>query len=65
MDQEIQKKLEEIKHLDAQNEKIAIGHMLQDEQAAISASRMLQAKYFITPYAEHVFKMIKLMLKLD
>lgn len=59
MDQEIQKKLEEIKHLDAQNEKIAIGHMLQDEQAAISASRMLQAKYFITPYAEHIFKIIK------
>ena len=38
MDQEIQKKLEEIKHLDAQNEKIAIGHMLQDEQAAITGS---------------------------
>lgn len=59
MDQDILTKLEEIKALDARNEKIAIGHMLQDEQAAISASRMVHEKYFITPHAAHVFKIVK------
>ena len=59
MDQDIFTKLEEIKALDARNEKIAIGHMLQDEQAAISASRMVHEKYFITPHAAHVFKIVK------
>ena len=51
MDQDILTKLEEIKQLDARNEKIAIGHMLQDEVAAITGTRMLIAKYFITPHA--------------
>jgi replicative DNA helicase len=59
MDHDILTKLEEIKALDAKNEKIAIGHMLQDEQAAISASRMVHEKYFITPHAAHVFKIVK------
>jgi len=59
MDHDILTKLEEIKALDARNEKIAIGHMLQDEQAAISASRMVHEKYFITPHAAHVFKIVK------
>lgn len=59
MHQELQEKLDKIKHLDAQNEKIAIGHMLQDEQSAIMASRMLQEKYFITPYAAHIFKIVR------
>jgi len=59
MDQDILTKLEEIKALDARNEKIAIGHMLQDEQAAINASRMVHEKYFITPHAAHVFKIVK------
>jgi len=59
MDQDILTKLEEIKALDARNEKIAIGHMLQDEQAAISASRMVHEKYFVTPHAAHVFKIVK------
>ena len=59
MDQDILTKLEEIKALDAKNEKIAIGHMLQDEQAAISASRMVHEKYFVTPHAAHVFKIVK------
>lgn len=59
MDKEILKKLEEIKHLDAQNEKLAIGYMLQDEQAAITGNRILHEKYFVTPHAAHVFKIIK------
>lgn len=59
MDHDILTKLEEIKALDAKNEKIAIGHMLQDEQAAISATRMVHEKYFITPHAAHVFKIVK------
>lgn len=59
MDQDILTKLEEIKQLDARNEKIAIGHMLQDEVAAITGTRMLIAKYFITPHAAHVFKIVK------
>ena len=59
MDQDILTKLEEIKQLDARNEKIAIGHMLQDEVAAITGTRMLIAKYFITPNAAHVFKIVK------
>lgn len=59
MDQDVLTKLEEIKALDAKNEKIAIGHMLQDEVAAITGTRMLIAKYFITPHAAHVFKIVK------
>jgi replicative DNA helicase len=59
MDKEILKKLEEIKHLDAQNEKLAIGYMLQNEQAAISSSRMLQEKYFIDSQAAYIFKIVK------
>ena len=43
---EYQAKLEEIQKIDVQNERTAIGHMLQDEQAALSGSRMLQPKYF-------------------
>jgi replicative DNA helicase len=56
---EYQAKLEEIQKIDVQNERTAIGHMLQDEQAALSGSRMLQPKYFLTPYATHIFKIIK------
>ena len=56
---EYQAKLEEIQKIDVQNERTAIGHMLQDEQAALSGSRMLQPKYFLTPYAAHIFKIIK------
>lgn len=56
---EYQGKLEEIQKIDIQNERTAIGHMLQDEQAALSGTRMLQAKYFLTPYAAHIFKIIQ------
>lgn len=56
MYQEYQTKLEEIQKIDVQNERTAIGHMLQDEQAALTGSRMLQPKYFLTPYAAHIFK---------
>ena len=56
---EYQAKLEEIQKIDVQNERTAIGHMLQDEQAALSGSRMLQPKYFLTPYAAHIFKIIQ------
>ncbi|MEY4332987.1 MAG: hypothetical protein RLZZ196_1725 [Bacteroidota bacterium] len=59
MDQDILTKLEEIKALDAKNEKIAIGYMLQNEHAAINASRMVHEKYFVTPHAAHVFKIVK------
>lgn len=59
MDQDIFTKLEEIKALDARNEKIAIGYMLQNEHAAINASRMIHEKYFVTPHAAHVFKIVK------
>ena len=59
MDQNILIKLEEIKHLDTITEKTAIGYMLQDEQAAITGSRILHDKYFVTPHAAHVFKIIK------
>jgi replicative DNA helicase len=59
MYQEYQTKLEEIQKIDVQNERTAIGHMLQDEQASLSGSRMLQPKYFLTPYAAHIFKIIQ------
>jgi replicative DNA helicase len=59
MDQDILTKLEEIKALDAKNEKIAIGYMLQNEHAAINASRIVHEKYFVTPHAAHVFKIVK------
>ncbi|MCA9385745.1 DnaB-like helicase C-terminal domain-containing protein [Candidatus Dojkabacteria bacterium] len=59
MDQDVLTKLDEIKALDAKNEKIAIGHMLQDEVAAITGTKMLIAKYFITPHAVHVFEIVK------
>ena len=59
MDQDILTKLEEIKALDAKNEKIAIGYMLQNEHAAINASRIVHEKYFVTPQAAHVFKIVK------
>ena len=52
-------KLEEILKIDVQNERTAIGHMLQDEQAAISGSRMLQSKYFLTPYAVYIFNIVQ------
>lgn len=52
-------KLEQIQKLDYDNEKTAIGHMLLDENAAISGSKMLQAKYFLSPHASHIFKIIK------
>jgi replicative DNA helicase len=59
MSQEVLTKLDEIQQLDSRNEKIAIGHMLQDEMAAITGTKMLIAKYFITPHAAYVFKIIK------
>lgn len=59
MEQDILTKLEEIKALDAKNEKIAIGYMLQNEHAAINASRIVHEKYFVTPHAAHVFKIVK------
>jgi len=52
-------KLNQLLKIDVQNEKVAIGHMLQDEQSAINANRMLQEKYFVTPYASRVFKIVK------
>lgn len=55
----MEEKIEEIQKIDIQNEKTAIGYMLQDESAALLASRVLQEKYFITPYAAHVLKLIK------
>lgn len=51
--------LEEIRRIDVENEKIAVGHMLQDEQAAIVASRILQERYFVTPYAAFILKIVK------
>jgi len=51
--------LDEIHKLDIENEKIAVGCMLQDEQAAIMASRLLQEKHFATPYAAFVLKTVK------
>jgi replicative DNA helicase len=55
----VKDKLEEIQKTDINNEKTAIGYMLQDEAAGILASKVLQEKYFITPYAVHVLKLIK------
>lgn len=55
----MEEKLEEIQRIDVRNEKTAIGYMLQDETAAILAIRVLHEKYFITPYASHVLKLIK------
>lgn len=55
----MEEKLEEIQRIDVRNEKTAIGYMLQDETAAILAGRVLHEKYFITPYASHVLKLIK------
>ena len=51
-------KMTEMLKIDFQNEKTAIGFMLQNEKAAISAVRTLQAKYFITPQAAHIFKIV-------
>ena len=52
-------KLEQIQKLDYGNEKTAIGHMLLDENASISGIKMLQAKYFLSPHASHIFRIIK------
>ena len=59
MDNENLAKLDDILKTDIQNEQTAIGYMIQDEQAAIEAGRMLQAKYFFTPHASYIFKIIK------
>lgn len=52
-------KLDEIYKNDVQNEQVVIGYMLQDEEAAILASKVLQEKYFITPYAAHLLKIVQ------
>lgn len=59
MDNENLTKLDEILKTDVQNEQTAIGYMIQDEQAAIEAGRMLQDKYFFTAHAAYIFKIIK------
>ena len=59
MQEEYQTKLEEIQKIAIQNEKIAIGHMLQDERAAVIASRMLDEKYFINPYGAYILTIVK------
>jgi replicative DNA helicase len=59
MDSESQSKLEQITALDIHNEQLAIGYMLQDEQTAISATKMLQEKYFSMEYGSHIFKILK------
>lgn len=59
MDNENLAKLDDILKTDVQNEQTAIGYMIQDEQAAIEAGRMLQAKYFFTAHAAYIFKIIK------
>lgn len=51
--------LNEIEQLDIENEEMAVGFMLQDEQAAIMASKLLQEKHFITAYAAFVLKVVK------
>jgi len=56
---EEEKVLDEIHQFDIDNEKTAVGYMLQDEQAAIMASRLLQEKHFVTPYAAFVLKIVK------
>lgn len=59
MDNENLTKLDEILKTDIKNEQTAIGYMIQDEQAAIEAGRMLQEKYFFSKHAAYVFKIIK------
>ena len=59
MNQEQETKLDQILKTDIHNEKMAIGHMLQDEQAAISASKILHEKYFFTSYGVHILKIVK------
>lgn len=59
MEKENLNKLEEIRALTAKTEQTAIGYMLQDEQAAINAAKILHEKYFMTPEAAHVFRLVK------
>jgi replicative DNA helicase len=59
MEKENLNKLEEIRALTAKTEQTAIGYMLQDEQAAINATKILHEKYFMTPEAAHVFRLVK------
>lgn len=53
------KKLEEVKQVHAKNEKIAVGHMIQDDKAAILVTKILHEKYFVTNHAAHIFKIVK------
>lgn len=55
----MENKLDSILKSDVANEQTAIGFMIQDERAAIEASRLLQSKYFYTPHADYIFKIIK------
>jgi replicative DNA helicase len=59
MTEENKTKLNQLLSIDIQNEKIAIGHMLQDEKSAINGTRMLKAKHFVTPYAAFIIKIIQ------
>jgi replicative DNA helicase len=59
MNEEQKAKADQIRAIDIDNEKIAIGCMLQDEQAAISATKMLQERYFYTEYGRHILKIVK------
>ena len=55
----MENKLDSILKSDVANEQTAIGFMIQDERAAIEASRLLQTKYFYTPHAAYIFKIIR------
>lgn len=59
MEKENLNKLEEIRALTTKTEQTAIGYMLQDEQAAINATKILHEKYFMTPEAANVFRLVK------
>lgn len=59
MTERIFKKLEEVKQVHAKNEKIAVGHMIQDDLSAFRATKILHEKYFVTNHAAHIFKIVK------
>jgi replicative DNA helicase len=52
-------KQEEVIRTHIEKEKQALGHMMQDEHTAIIGCKILSQQYFVHPYNEHIFKVIK------
>lgn len=62
MTQEEENKYSEILTLDKDNEDKAIGYILDDEEAALIATKIINQKSFVCNYNAHIFKLLRIHL---